>query len=148
MKKYNWFKVFIEPHFPPLCISNYCGAESFFVRCSEGKFPTDKAVKYIRQLCKNNLFDAFYKQGGSWRETPDNVEALKTFLVRHGHDTDIEDITLDNVADTGLYFHFEQIYKIVSIENASSCEACRLQEGGQDAHMEYGGCLYDPDNEI
>lgn len=138
MKQYNWFKVKIVPQFPPPCIASFCEAQTFFVRCSKAKDRDQKVRKIIRKICHCILMTAFIFSEPKLK----SLDELKAFLVLHGHDTDIEDTSFDAVINTALYFHFDQIYRIVLVEPASSCEACRYQEAGQDPHMVEGGCLY------
>lgn len=97
-------------------------------------------------MCKTMLIETYIAAGGSDTDTEENLEAFKIFLRSYGHDTDVGDVTLDAIADTALYFHFDQIYTI-KIESASSCEACRLNEPGQKAHMYEGGCMYNPESD-
>lgn len=133
-----WSKIRVRPYLPPLWLKEYCRPFVFFVMHEEKGGPRDEATKRIREICKNIIISIY---GGNIED----LDALKTFLSLRGHDTNIEDTTLDDIINTALYFQFDQIYEIIHIERASNCEACRLEEPGQLAHMSLGGCLYSSD---
>lgn len=143
MKQYIWFKVSIEPRSPPRCMLDFCKSAFFFVRTSKPEKIQMKALKRIREICGTNLLDSFCAQNG-FRYKANEME-FKDFLTRNGFRTNIEDDIFDDIIDTALLERYQDIYNIISIEQTSNCEACRLELPGQRAHMEIGGCLYQSD---
>lgn len=159
MKQYNWFKVCIEPRSPPQCMLNFCKSTFFFVRisraenneilCSSADVRSNsekciqKALKRIKDVCATNLLDSFCSQDKCKYKA--NEMEFKDFLTRNGFHTNIEDDTFDDIIDTALLERYQDMYNIISIEQTSNCEACRLEEPGQRAHMITGGCLYQSD---
>lgn len=135
MDKIIWSKISIEPFLPPIHLKKYCKTEHFFVSYAAGEDPKEKIFQMIREISKNRLLQSYDGEELS-------IPSLQHFLQIHGFQTFIEDETIDGVLETALRFHFEHIYRIVSVEEASSCEACRLQEPGQLPHMQEGGCVY------
>jgi hypothetical protein len=138
-----WSKVQIEPLTPPLNIKYLCESRSFFIRHKKDSYPVKKAFKVIKEISKDLLLSSYEGNlsvvDGTFRlETSE----LKFFLASEGYETNIEDLSVDQILETALTKYFEHIYVITSIKPASNCEACRLKEGGQASHMEEGGCLY------
>lgn len=138
----SWFEVAAVPSER---FSKIFEKVKFFIYANSDKSLADKSKKYTDKLCKRYLRELFYKyyltefseDRVKLEESLRIIENMKILISSMGFSTNVEDVTLKEMANTA----FSNAYTVISAKCASSCEGCRNDRPDQKSHMIEGGCL-------